>query len=65
MRHYTISYYLTNINGVRIGAIPIVFMFYGPSNIDMKSKAFVRMLVEYGRVIGAKGSSVEIISVEK
>ena len=64
MRQYIVTYYLANINGVRIGAIPIVMRFYGPSNIDMKSKAFIRMLVEYGRVIGAKGSSVDIISVE-
>ena len=64
MRQYIVTYYLANINGVRIGAIPIVMRFYGPSNMNTKGKAFIRMLVEYGRAIGAKGSSVDIISIE-
>ncbi len=64
MRFFVVTYYMLNSRGTKLGSEPVVFKFYAPGVIDHSSRAFSRMLLEYGRSIGRSGSHVEIISVE-
>lgn len=65
MRAYTVTYYMVNARGTKLGSEPIVFRFYSSSSLDTECLSFQRMLLDYGRALGRSGSYVEIISVEK
>ena len=64
MRYFVVTYYMLNTRGTKLGCEPVVFKFYAPGVIDHTSRAFSRMLLEYGRSIGFSGSNVLIESVE-
>ena len=64
MRFFQVEFYMLNNRGTKLGSEPVVFKFYAPGVIDHTSRAFCRMLLEYGRSIGRSGSNVQIISVE-
>ena len=65
MRAYTVTFFMVNSRGTKLGSDPIVFRFYGPSAIDTCCLAFQRMCLDYGRSIGHVGSFVEIVSVDR
>lgn len=64
MRAYTVTYFMVNSRGTKLGSEPVVFRFYSSSSLDTECLSFQRMLLDYGRAIGRSGSFVEIISVE-
>ena len=64
MRFFQVKFYMLNNRGTKLGSEPVIFKFYAPGVIDHTSRAFSRMLLEYGRSIGRSGSQVEIISVD-
>ena len=61
---YTVTYYMVNSRGTKLGSEPVKFSFYSSSSLNTESLSFQRMLLEYGRAIGRSGSYVEIISIE-